>query len=600
LEVERGDRLLPIGGIKHRALLAVLLLHVNRVVSRDDLIEAIWGERAPQTAQTALQVYISALRKTLGADSIITRAPGYALQADPESVDLHCFEVLVRAGKDALAAGDAGAAADRLTSALDLWRGVPLADLDSAPFVEAERRRLDELRLGAIEQRIDADLALERSADLISELQTLVREHPLRERLREQLMLSLYRSGRQAEALEVYQRGRKLLADELGLEPGEALRELERAILVHDPSLGPVTPAVADRPRSAGGRADKPGAPGAAAARARKVRPRTMALGALALAGAAIGIAMVLSGNGPAPVHVVPNSVAIVDPKTNRLVGDVAVGKRPVAVAVDEAGVWIANGDDGTVSRIDPKTRKVEKTIGIGTDVHDLAIGFGSVWLADGISGTVTRIDPSLNRVTATLRVGPGVEQPVFWIATGSEVVWATRGNTLLRIDPSTNHVMERIPIPAPAGLTAVGARAWVVTADQRLLSTVPHANATRVSPPLGHAVLAPAFGAGALWLISYVGRGEIWRIDPESPGVSSSRKLVYPATTTKARARAYPLDLAVRDGAAWAVDVNGTVLRLNSKTGRVVARIPTGQPTIRSAVAVGSDVVWITLQEPS
>jgi len=407
LEVERDDRLLPIGGIKHRALLAVLLLHLNRVVSRDHLIEAIWGERAPETAQTALQVYISALRKTLGADSIITRAPGYALQADPDSVDLHRFEALGRAGKDALAAGDAGAAVDRLTSALELWRGVPLADLDSAPFVETERRRLDELRLGAIEQRIDADLALERSADLISELQMLVREHPLRERLREQLMLALYRSGRQAEALEVYKQGRKLLADELGLEPGEALTELEHAILVHDPSLGPVAPAVADRPRSTGGRADEPGAVGAPGTRTWKLRRVTMALGALALAGAAIGVAMVLTGNDPAPVHVVPNSVAIVDPKTNRLVGDVAVGKRPVAVAVGEAGVWIANGDDGTVSRIDPETRKVVKTIGIGTDVHDLAIGFGSVWLADGIDGTVTRIDPSLNRSRRPCRWDP-------------------------------------------------------------------------------------------------------------------------------------------------------------------------------------------------
>ena len=228
---------IALGGQKRRALLAALLLEANHVVSRDRLIDALWGEDPPDTARNTIQVYISQLRKLLPEGALETAPPGYRLVIEPESVDLFEFVRLSQAGRTALTTGDATRAADRLRAALALWRGPPLADLAWEPFAHAEIVRLEELRLAALEDRIDADLALGRHGQLVGELERLVAEQPLRERLRGQLMLALYRAGRQADALAVYQRARKTLVDELGIEPSDSLRKLERAILAHDPSL---------------------------------------------------------------------------------------------------------------------------------------------------------------------------------------------------------------------------------------------------------------------------------------------------------------------------------------------------------------------------
>jgi DNA-binding SARP family transcriptional activator len=246
LEVVDAGSPLPLGGPKQRSLLALLLLHANEVVSTDDLIDRLWGERPPATAAKVLQVQVWRLRKVLGDRALVTRSPGYVLRVDSDDFDLARFERLVGAARGrepAIVAGE-------LRDALALWRGPPLADLAYEAGVAAEIARLDELRVVAIEERIEADLALSRHAELVSELETLVAAHPLREGLRGQLMLALYRSGRQAEALEVYRRGRALLVEELGLEPSPPLQELERAILAQDPELDApraATPAPAQR-----------------------------------------------------------------------------------------------------------------------------------------------------------------------------------------------------------------------------------------------------------------------------------------------------------------------------------------------------------------
>jgi predicted ATPase/DNA-binding SARP family transcriptional activator len=238
LAVSCNGEPIPLGGQKRRALLAVLLLEANQVVSRDRLIDALWGEDPPETARNTIQVYVSQLRKLLpdGA-SLETAPPGYRLVVELDTVDLFEFVRLCGDGRTALGTGDAAGAADALRAALALWRGPALADLAWEPFAHAEIGRLEELRLAALEDRIDADLALGRHGQLVGELERLAAEHPLRERVRGQLMLALYRAGRQADALAVYQRARKTLVDELGIEPGESLRKLERAILAHDPSL---------------------------------------------------------------------------------------------------------------------------------------------------------------------------------------------------------------------------------------------------------------------------------------------------------------------------------------------------------------------------
>jgi DNA-binding SARP family transcriptional activator len=237
LEVGREEILLPLGSGKERALLAILLLNANQTVSRDRLVDDLWGEKAPERAAKAIQTYVSRLRKSLPAGVLRTRPPGYVLELEPEQLDLHRFERLLAEGQRALAEGSAELASASLRGALALWRGPALAEFRSEPFAQGESARLEELRLLALEARIDADLGLGRHADLVGELESLVAHHPLRERFRAQLMTALYRSGRQAEALAAYQDARRVLVEELGIEPGRGLRELEQAILRQDPSL---------------------------------------------------------------------------------------------------------------------------------------------------------------------------------------------------------------------------------------------------------------------------------------------------------------------------------------------------------------------------
>jgi DNA-binding SARP family transcriptional activator len=253
LEVVERGRSLALGGHKQRSLLAVLLLHANEVVPSERLIDDLWGERPPVTVAKSIQVYVSGLRKQLGEGRLVTRAPGYVLQVAPSELDAARFERLVAEARSVHPAG----AAEKLREALSLWRAPPLVDLAYEPFAQEAIARLEELRIAAVEQRIDADLATGRHADVVAELEALIGRHPLRERLRGQLMLALYRSGRQAEALETYQAARTALVEELGIEPGRAIRELHQAILVQDASLEP------DRRPEAGQRAEAPSRSGA-------------------------------------------------------------------------------------------------------------------------------------------------------------------------------------------------------------------------------------------------------------------------------------------------------------------------------------------------
>jgi DNA-binding SARP family transcriptional activator len=231
-----GDRgVIEVPGAKRRALLALLLLNANQVVSSDRLLDELWGDEPPGSGVTAIQVSVSKLRKALGSAAHVleTRAPGYLLRAGPDDLDLHRFERLVEEASRA----EPEQAAATLREALSLWRGPALAEFTYDSFAQAAIGRLDELRLAALEKRVEAELELGRHADLVAELEAVVVEHPLRERFRGQLMLALYRSGRQAEALAVYQSTRRALVDGLGIEPSHALQELEQGILRQDASL---------------------------------------------------------------------------------------------------------------------------------------------------------------------------------------------------------------------------------------------------------------------------------------------------------------------------------------------------------------------------
>ena len=381
LEVLVDGRVVALGGTRQRAVLAILVLHRDEVVSVDRLIDALWGERPPATAKKTVQVYVSRLRKELGEGMVATRGGGYVLEARPEDVDVERFTRLAGEGGEALERGDPDDASELLAEALALWRGPPLADLAYESFAQNEIARLEEGRLVAIEDRIDADLALRRHEALIAELERLIADHPTRERLRAQLMLALYRSGRQAEALETYREARRELDRELGLEPGPELQELERAILNQDP-------AIAAPPRR-GSLADL----------------RTRRRGALAIAFGgglllAAAVAAILAGGDGDPDLAEPNTLAVIDPESGELVDTIPTGVQPVAVATDGTDVWVANAVDDNLTRIDADERAV-----VGTVPAEVSIG----GIAAGDRSALDREQPRLEADPA--RPDPGSRQ---------------------------------------------------------------------------------------------------------------------------------------------------------------------------------------------
>jgi len=305
-----SDRPLPLDRPQQRALLALLALNANRIVSTDRLIDALWGERPPPTASGALYGLVSGIRKLLEPDHagvVVTKTPGYMLELPAEQIDVGRFELLAAEGRRALGSDDADTASARLTEALELWRGPALQDLQFLPFAQKEVSRLEESRLGALEARIEADLAAGRNGDLVPELESLVAEHPLRERLRAQLMLALYRAGRQADALAAYRDARTVLAEELGLEPSAELLALERAILRHEPSLAGRIPATND----AGAAKTRAGTatPLGLSPRKRWIAVATVPLVALV----AVTVLAIAKSGDDETVRVAPNGVGVIE-----------------------------------------------------------------------------------------------------------------------------------------------------------------------------------------------------------------------------------------------------------------------------------------------
>jgi DNA-binding SARP family transcriptional activator len=558
-------------------LLALLLLHANRVVSRDRLIDALWDGSPPETASTALQVHVSQLRKALGHDAIVTEAPGYMVRVEPGALDLERFELLLEDAQGQ----DAETAAERLREALALWRGPPLADLDDS-VARAERAQLEERRASALEQRIEADLELGLHTELVPELETLVREDPLRERRRAQLMLALYRSGRQADALDTYRSGRKLLADELGLEPGGELRQLEKAILEHDATLAP--PAAPQRRRRTTEERRRP-----LLGRSRMA----VVIGALLLAGAVAGIVVAVTGEADAVV-VEPNSVAVVNPENGKVVADVPIGGRPVAIAIGAGAVWVVNADDQTIVRIDPKTRKVVKAIGgLGTNVSDVAVGFGSVWVAGGNDGTLTRIDPSLNAPGAPIDLGKGgelVPKAVFLVATGAGSVWVTRGNTVLRIDPRSNEVKKTVATSRPQGLGVGAGSVWVPLINEHLLRFDATTGKLTADEDLSSPLFFPVVYDHSLWLVAYSETTpQVLHLDTSAV---TQRGAAIPFTIKR-----FPFGLARGAGALWTVTPSdGALWRIDPATHRATRLTEVGHHPL--SVAAGKNAVWVGVQE--
>ncbi|HEX8978015.1 MAG TPA: BTAD domain-containing putative transcriptional regulator [Solirubrobacteraceae bacterium] len=587
-EVVEGERPVGLGGLKQRTLLAVLLLHRGEVVSTDRLIDAMWGERASPTAAKTVQVYVSNLRKALGDGLLVTRGRGYLLQIDASRVDVDRFEALVGEGRAASRAGDPKRAGARLREALGLWRGPPLSEFAYEQFSQSEISRLEEERLTVLEDRIDADLALGEHVALVGELEGLVRDHPLRERLHGELMLALYRSGRQADALAHYRQTQTRLAEELGLDPGGDLRALEQAILTQDPSLdlprAPGTGHVAPTPAS--GKALRP--PLAARVPAWRL---LAAGGALAVLVAAMLVVLVASGGNPGIATVAANSVAVIDAATGRLVAQVPVGTRPSQLSLDDGALWVANLGDGTFSEIDLRTRQVVRTLApattAATTIAGVTVASGAIWTLDS-TAVVRRVDLRNDSVSSA---SVGGRFDPYWalgpdtVASGAGGVWALTGrSSVARLDPLTGHVVNDIALGTfPTSIAIGGGAVWVSDSADGTVSRIDPLSDAVTSIPVGRGASGIAVGANGLWVANTLDN-TVTRIDP-----------VTGVATDTIRVGAGPRGVAFGAGAIWVANSrDGTLSRIDPATRRVIATIELGQSPEDVAIRGGSVLVSV------
>jgi YVTN family beta-propeller protein len=589
VEVLRDGEPLPLGGPKQRAVLAVLLLNPNSVVSQETLIAALWGDDPPPTATKSLQVHVSRLRRELGfpdgsGPELVTRAPGYMLRVGSEALDLLRFEHLASEGRHALQRGDPERAAGDLQAALELWRGQPFADLALEPFALPAAARLEAQRITVTESWVEAELALGRHAELVGRLEELVRQHPYRERLRAQLILALYRSGRQADALASYREARAVLADELGIEPGPELRELERRVLDQDPSLALAPPAHVPAPEPSG----EPQGSRPTGRRRRLLAASGVLVGALVAAGLATFAFGFAGGDAKTPPPIVGNTLVKVDPETDRVTDVIPVGRDPDRLVATADAVWVANSGDRTVSRVDTQTRKQRRIRGFPFVSSITADPIGHVYVSS-FKKLVSVIDPARLLVSPFARLPGNAEAVAFgagslWVSSPSERR-ADGPNIVAQIDPDTGAVVRRIGV----GLTPIFAvygygRVWASNYDSDTVSVIEPGSAQAETVAAGGGPLGITTGEGAVWVVAYRDR-QLVRIDPETKVV-----------TARIPIGNGPLDVAVGDGAVWVTNrEDGTLLHIDPATDEVVATIQLGLAP--HGVIVSGGAVWVTVR---
>jgi DNA-binding SARP family transcriptional activator/DNA-binding beta-propeller fold protein YncE len=575
-----GERL-PLGGARQRSLLALLLLHANEPVSRERLIEGVWGAERPSTIAAALNVHLSKIRKLLaaaGADAaLVTEPHGYVLRVDPARLDVDRFERLARDGREALVAGRPEEASATLERALALWRGPPLAELALDASADAALARLCELRLSAREDRFEAGLASGRHIELAAELEEFAREHPLRERARAQLMLALYRSGRQSEALRAYRDVRLLLAGELGLDPGPELQRLEKAILVQDASLV------------------------AAAPRRLARRPRAGRLAAIAAVGLAAAAVLALGRDGPRPA-VEPlagvllahaSDVAVIRPDTSEVVARVAVGSSPTLIREGDGSVWVADQLDLTLTEIDLESRRVLRIVGLGFRPDDLAARDDAVWAFDKEERVLARLGAE--------QTWSRYEHPDFTevdrMAVDDHAVWLAGGKRLIRVDPDSGKVVRTVSLPVQVdGLASAGGDVWaassaaaaVLRIDGRTAEIRDRIAVTATGREPRPQALSIAADADFVWVLNG-DTATVVKIDPALHDVVETYRLGVGRGT---------LALASGEGAAWVSNAfDGTLTRIDESTDEVDS-IAVSAYSSPKDVTVAGGLVWVSVAD--
>jgi DNA-binding SARP family transcriptional activator/ABC-type branched-subunit amino acid transport system substrate-binding protein len=592
LEVLDDGRELPLGPAKEQAVLAALLLHPGSVVSRSQLIDRLWGETPPPSAPKAVNVYVSQVRKTLvrnGIEPIVTRPPGYLLAVDTDALDSTRFQRLAASARERERAGELEAAAALMQEALGLWRGPALAGLDLEGEGREDVAHLEEQRLSAQLDLIDYELALGRHEQLVAELDRQVTQHPLDERLRGQLILALYRSGRQAEALQAYRETRETLVDTLGIEPSPALQRLERGILNHDSALQTPTGTAARNVVGA-----LPQMAGRLGSRRRRIL-LVAAGGAVAIGASVAAIIVPSNSERGAPLTVTPNSLATFD-RSGRLVASTTTPGVPGALAATGGSVWLATSS-GAFSTVSARTLQTRRVTTPGAVPTQLVPSGHTLWAIEPRHRMLLTIDRVYGTVVHRIALPAAKPQPladVRMAAAPGGGVWITDGGThLLRYDGRGELVLRR-DLHRPLADVATAPRSlWVLSgAAAMLLERDPRTGAPRGSirleshPGIGAPLpVALAAGAGALWVLD-ASPPSVIRVDPRVGAVT---------TTIPLGIGSDPLSLAAAGNAVWVADSgDGTLARIDSVDNSVHRTVVGGSPF---AVAADRRRVWLTVQ---
>jgi YVTN family beta-propeller protein len=559
-----GERL-ELGGGRQRALLAMLVLHRGRVVSTDTLIDALWDGDPPGTARKALQNFVVQLRRVLepaGDDLLATVPPGYSLRVGPEVVDAYRFERLAGEGRRLLS-HDPARASEMLREALSLWHGDALAEFAYADFAAAEIARLDELRLGAIEDRIDADLAKGQSAELVSELEALVVQHPLRERLLGQLMLTLYRAGRQADALALYRDASSRMRSELGLEPGIRLRELELAILNQDPDLGGASGRVVTHRRRRG----------------RLIGGVTVAV----LVGGLVAGIIARGSDSSTPVAA-PNSLVKIDVDANAVADVIPVGRDPGDVASVGKYVFVSSEDDSTLTRIDVTSGEVATSGAGGADAGLAGAGSRFVWVASRSQARVTRLNAESLIPIDSVPLPQGL---LFaFVALGGGSLWTSAYPTsdVTRYSLRTLGIQRRydfsfgeVPVEVDYGYGG----AWVGLGASGAILRIDSMTGRSSQLKVGNTPSDPTVGYQSVW-VAAAGDEKLWRVN----ALTGETEAIVDVGTV-------PFGVAVGAGSVWVSNnCDGTVSRIDPATNDVVATIEVG--FFPKWLAASGGYVWV------
>jgi peptide/nickel transport system substrate-binding protein len=547
LSVSLDGKAVSLGGRKQRTLLAVLLLRRNQSVPRDTLVEALWGEHPPPSWGQTLDSYLYRLRKIVGHDRLVREAGGYVLRLDLGEVDVDEFERLVASAGTAAESGDHHAALSELTDALALWRGPAWGDLLDHEDVQADAQRLEEHRLTALESRFEEELALGHGAELAPELEHLVDHHPLRERLIASVMVSLYRAGRQTDALDAFQAARRRLVDQLGLEPGPELHDLQRRIFEHDPTLGasrrlPSLP----RPR----------------------RRRSLAAAVLAvLAAGAVVLSLDAAGSRVTLGEGISRIVAV-DAASDRLASSTPLPEAPGSVADGGGSLWVATPGAQQVAAIDPGSGAIlDAHIPVSGSPGSVVSGGGAIWVASAVGSTVTRIDPATDSVTQTISL-PGANLDA--ITYGADRVWVADAadRELFEINPVTGTREQTIALDLqPSAVTIANGALWVAGYDNATVEKLDLTSGRLIGAVhVGGGPVALAFDAGSLWV---------------ADSLDSSVSRIQPATlivTATLPVGSGPAALAAGSGAVWVANqYSGTVSRIDPMRDAVVATVGVG-----------------------